>query len=187
MFKPIEAKVVKEEAAVEHLPIQEEPRVLWLQIDGVIFMPKMPTKEVQIVEEPFKSIDKVDNTQECSNMVCQKSLNYAREHKVKFTDENEGIPYLQIEEEVKADSGSSMDADTSWEIESSCLRYADADILHIEKIVKEYMLEKQDKVQEDVLDANLMKEPMPTDRDMQVKVDGSRFLDAYKDAANVVQ
>ncbi|MCO5592969.1 hypothetical protein L7F22_046973 [Adiantum nelumboides] len=88
------------------------------------------------------------------------------------------------------------------EIESSCSMYEDVDILHVDRTMKEEVLE------ENVLDAKFMKEPMLVDREggMFTKVtkeilqalpdedsiivqqaDGSRFLDAYKDAASVVQ
>ncbi|MCO5554169.1 hypothetical protein L7F22_007695 [Adiantum nelumboides] len=139
--KPVEAVVVKTESVLETLPaIQEEPRVLWLQRDEVISMPKMPTKEVQIVEEPFESMNEVDNTQACS------------------------------EEEVEADSSSSMDTDAGWETDLSCSSYENIDILHVDRAMEEDVFEEQCKVQEDVLDADLMKESMLTDRDIQIKV-----------------
>ncbi|MCO5600229.1 hypothetical protein L7F22_054339 [Adiantum nelumboides] len=58
--KSVEARVVKTQEKLEILPIvQEESRLLWLQRDNVVSMLNMPTKEVQIVEEPFKLTDKV--------------------------------------------------------------------------------------------------------------------------------
>ncbi|MCO5561544.1 hypothetical protein L7F22_015164 [Adiantum nelumboides] len=78
-------------------------------------MPKMPIGEVQIVEDPFKPIDKVNNIQTCSGMVCHMSLDHARGHKVIFVDDIEEISDLETEEEVEVDSGSSSDTDANWE------------------------------------------------------------------------
>ncbi|MCO5562607.1 hypothetical protein L7F22_016235 [Adiantum nelumboides] len=127
--KPIESIVVKTQPMLENFPvIQEEQRVLWLQRDGAFSRPKMPIKEVQFMEEPFKSMDEVEKSQACS--------------------------------------------DASWETGSYCSMYEEVDILHVEEAIKEHMLEDHDKLQEDVVDIDLMKEPKPTNEDMQGKEDG---------------
>ncbi|MCO5572415.1 hypothetical protein L7F22_026170, partial [Adiantum nelumboides] len=108
---------------IQSLPVvQEEPRVLWLQRDEAISMPKMPTKEVQVMEEPFKSMDKVEDTQACSGMDHQVSLGFAQGQRVRFADKAEEIPDLETNEEMEEDSSSSMDTDTSWETKSSYSR-----------------------------------------------------------------
>ncbi|MCO5600048.1 hypothetical protein L7F22_054156 [Adiantum nelumboides] len=152
--KSIEAVAVRTQPPViESLPIvQEEQRVLWLQRDGVTSMSKMSTKEVSIIKEPFESMDKVESTQVCSSMVQPMSLDCTREHRVKFVDEVEEILDLEIEEEVEARFSSSMDTDATWETESSCSRYEAIEILHVDKAMKEDVLEEQGKVQEDVMD-----------------------------------
>ncbi|MCO5597035.1 hypothetical protein L7F22_051108, partial [Adiantum nelumboides] len=69
--KLVEAVAVKTQPPqIESLLVeQEQPRVLWLQREGAIFMPNMPTKGVQVMEEPFKSMDRVENTQACSDVL----------------------------------------------------------------------------------------------------------------------
>ncbi|MCO5557957.1 hypothetical protein L7F22_011531 [Adiantum nelumboides] len=148
--------------------LQEEQNVLWLQRDGAISLPKMPTKEVQVMEEPFKSMGEVVNTQASSGMVCQISLGFARGQRVRFANKAEDISDLETEEEVEADSSSSMDTDTSWETESSYSRYEDVDILHVDRVVKEDVLEDHIKMQEDKLDTGYVKGHLPTNEDMQV-------------------
>ncbi|MCO5566645.1 hypothetical protein L7F22_020322 [Adiantum nelumboides] len=96
MSKPVEVVAMKTQPMLESFPVvQQEPRVLWLQRDGAISMPKMPTKEVQ------------------------RTLGSTRGQRVRFADKAKEIPDLETDEEVEADSSSSMDTDTSSEIESS--------------------------------------------------------------------
>ncbi|MCO5609345.1 hypothetical protein L7F22_063571, partial [Adiantum nelumboides] len=113
--KPIEAVAMRtQQPVIESLPVvQEKPRVLWLQRDGVVSMPKMSTKEVEVKEEPFKSMDEVENSQACSGIDGQVSLGFAREQRVRFADEVEDIPDLETDEEKEADSSSCMDTNAS--------------------------------------------------------------------------
>ncbi|MCO5573714.1 hypothetical protein L7F22_027488 [Adiantum nelumboides] len=138
--------------------VQEEPRVLWLQRDGAISMPKMPTKEVPIVKEPFESMDEVENT--------KIFLGSAQGQSVRFAHKAEEISDLETEEEVEVDSSSSMDTHTSWETKSFYSKYETVDILHVDEVVKESVLEEQDKVPGDVLDTGYVKESLPTNKDM---------------------
>ncbi|MCO5602964.1 hypothetical protein L7F22_057105 [Adiantum nelumboides] len=167
--KSVEAVAVKTQPMLEGLPVeQEEPRVLWLQRYGVTSMPRIPTKEVQVMEDPFKSMDEVENSQACSGNVCQISLGSTREQRVRFVDKLEEILDLETKEEMEAHSSSSMDTDTSWETESSYSRYEEVDVLHVDRVVKEDVLKDHVKLQEDLLDVDLMKEAKPTNKDMQL-------------------
>ncbi|MCO5557536.1 hypothetical protein L7F22_011102 [Adiantum nelumboides] len=172
--KPIEAVAVKTQPMLESLQIvKEEPRVLWLQRDGAISMPKMPIKEVQVMEKPFKSMDKVESSQACSSMVQQMCLDCTRERRVRFANEVYDTPDLETEEEEESGSSSSTNMDSSRETESYYSRYRTIDILYVDKAMQEDKLEK---VQDDVLDPDLMKQTMPTNEYMQVYMAWSDFL-----------
>ncbi|MCO5572562.1 hypothetical protein L7F22_026318 [Adiantum nelumboides] len=118
----------------------------------------MPTKEVQTFEGSSKVANEVESAQSCLGLIYQNPMDYAREHIVRFAYEVEEISDLEIEEEVKADSSCFVDTNTSWETKCTCSTFDDIDILHVDKTIKE-----------DVLDANLMEEPMPADRGFSKK------------------
>ncbi|MCO5607075.1 hypothetical protein L7F22_061267 [Adiantum nelumboides] len=93
------------------------------------------------------------------------------QHTVRFVDEVYEIPDLETEEEVEVGSSSSMDTDSSWEMESFRSRYEAIDILHVENFLKGDVLEEQAEVQEDKLDIGYVKEPLRINEDMQVNED----------------
>ncbi|MCO5547700.1 hypothetical protein L7F22_001151 [Adiantum nelumboides] len=49
--RSVDAVEVKPKLVQREVPMQEEPRVLWLQIDGMVSMLKMPDREAPIIEE----------------------------------------------------------------------------------------------------------------------------------------
>ncbi|MCO5564968.1 hypothetical protein L7F22_018638 [Adiantum nelumboides] len=133
MPNQVHAVVAKPILVQREMHVQEKPRVLWLQRDGVVPMPRMPARETPIVEDVQMIPNRTKDVLPSSIVTVEAPSKGGKGQRVWFTDEVkavnlEELPKLETKEEIEPSDSSSMDADTSCMAELSQSRYDEFDL-----------------------------------------------------------